>query len=169
MLMKSIKDIYKIGKGPSSSHTMGPAKAMSVFVAENPDADSYEVVLYGSLADTGRGHGTDVAVSAVANKKPVKINFDTETKALPHENTLDIFALKDDKRINSMRVLSVGGGDIKILGRDDGGVSDIYKETSFSEIAEICKKEGIRLSDFVFSREGDGIQNFLYLATRYMK
>jgi len=167
--MKSIKDIYKIGKGPSSSHTMGPAKAMSVFVAENPDADSYEVVLYGSLADTGRGHGTDVAVSAVANKKPVKINFDTETKSLPHENTLDIFALKDGKRINSMRVLSVGGGDIKILGRDDGEVSDIYKETSFSEIAEICKKEGIRLSDFVFSREGDGIQNFLYDVWENMK
>ena len=63
--MKSIKDIYKIGKGPSSSHTMGPAKAMSIFVSENDTCDSFEVILYGSLADTGRGHGTDVAITSV--------------------------------------------------------------------------------------------------------
>ena len=51
--MKSIKDVYKIGKGPSSSHTMGPARAMEIFVSENSDADAYRVVLFGSLADTG--------------------------------------------------------------------------------------------------------------------
>ena len=64
--MKSIKDIYKIGKGPSSSHTMGPAAAMEIFVRENPDVDHYEVTLFGSLADTGEGHGTDKAITAVA-------------------------------------------------------------------------------------------------------
>ena len=56
MSMKSIKDIYKIGKGPSSSHTMGPAKAMSIYVSEHTQAESYKVVLFGSLADTGEGH-----------------------------------------------------------------------------------------------------------------
>ena len=167
--MKSIRDIYKIGKGPSSSHTMGPAKAMTVFVSENQDADSYEVILYGSLADTGRGHGTDVAITAVAEDKSVKTVFDKETKDIPHENTMDIFAVKSGKRVNSMRVLSVGGGDIKILGREDSGVSDKYPESSFSEIAEKCKREGIRLSEFVFMREGDGIREFLYDVWENMK
>ncbi|MBQ7356844.1 MAG: serine dehydratase, partial [Clostridia bacterium] len=57
--MKSIRDVYKTGKGPSSSHTMGPAAAMSIYVSRYPDADGYCVELFGSLADTGRGHGTD--------------------------------------------------------------------------------------------------------------
>ena len=57
--MKSIKEIYRIGKGPSSSHTMGPEKAARIFKEENPEADFFEVILYGSLASTGRGHGTD--------------------------------------------------------------------------------------------------------------
>ena len=140
-----------------------------IFISENGDADRYEVILYGSLADTGRGHGTDVAITAIAQDKPVKIVFDTETKDIPHENTMDIFAIKGEKRVNTMRVLSVGGGDIKILGREDFGVSDIYPESSFSEIAEKCKGEGIRLSDFVFNREGEGIQSFLYDVWENMK
>jgi len=167
--MKSIRDIYKIGKGPSSSHTMGPAKAMSIFVSENPNAQGYEVVLYGSLADTGRGHGTDVAISAVAKDKPVNIVFDTENRDIPHENTMDIFAICHGKRVSSMRVLSVGGGDIKICGRDDAEMSDIYPESSFSEISEFCKGQVIRLSDFVFMREGEGIQEFLYDVWETMK
>ena len=67
-MMKSIRDIYKIGKGPSSSHTMGPAKAMSIYVREHPEAESYRVVLFGSLADTGEGHGTDKAIDSVTDK-----------------------------------------------------------------------------------------------------
>ena len=82
--MKSIKDIYKIGKGPSSSHTMGPAKAMSIYVSENPDVDSYEVILYGSLADTGKGHGTDKAICSLTDK-PVDIVFNVTDRDLPHE------------------------------------------------------------------------------------
>ena len=73
--MKSIKDIYKTGKGPSSSHTMGPAKAMGIFVSENPDADSYKVILYGSLSDTGKGHGTDKAIESMTRGKPCEIVF----------------------------------------------------------------------------------------------
>ena len=72
--MKSIKDIYKIGKGPSSSHTMGPAKAMGIFVSENSDADSFEVTLFGSLADTGEGHGTSKAIEMMT-EKPVAITL----------------------------------------------------------------------------------------------
>lgn len=159
--MKSIRDIYKIGKGPSSSHTMGPAKAMGIFVSENPEADSYEVILYGSLSDTGRGHGTDVAIKSMCGEKPIRIIFNSENRNLPHENTMEIYAIRGGVRGEPMRVLSVGGGDIKILGREDCGVSDVYPETTFTEISELCKKEGIRLSDYVVMREGEEIYSFL--------
>lgn len=166
--MKSIRDIYKIGKGPSSSHTMGPAKAMNKFVAENSDAECFEVILYGSLSDTGRGHGTDKALVSVTDK-PVKIIFDSETTGLPHENTMDIFAIKDAKKVNSMRVMSIGGGDIKIEGRPSSHLDEIYPENSFEEIAKLCKSMGIRLSDYVFMREGEGLSTFLYTVWETME
>ena len=167
--MKSIRDIYKIGKGPSSSHTMGPAKAMSIFLSENPDADAYEVVLFGSLADTGKGHGTDKAIESLTDK-PVNIIFNTTDRDLPHENTLDLYAIKNGKRSDEpMRVMSVGGGDIEILGRDSLTADNIYPEQTFSEIAALCKHEGIRLSDYVVMREGEGIYDFLYSVWDVMK
>ncbi|MBO5206277.1 MAG: L-serine ammonia-lyase, iron-sulfur-dependent, subunit alpha [Clostridia bacterium] len=166
--MKSIRDIYKIGKGPSSSHTMGPAKAMSIYASEHPDADSYYVILYGSLADTGEGHGTDKAIVSVAGK-PVKIEFNRTERELPHENTMDIFSVKGESRLDKMRVMSVGGGDIKIEGREDDGARDVYAETTFEEIATLCKKEGVRLSQYVEEREGKEIYSFLYEVWETMK
>ena len=162
--MKSIKDVYKIGKGPSSSHTMGPSFAMETFVKENADADSYVVVLYGSLADTGKGHGTDHAIKLVAGDKPCEIIFNTVNRDLPHENTMDIYAVREGVRDEQpMRVMSIGGGDIRIEGRQmHDGAKDIYPESSFTEIAEYCKKHGMRLSEYVVMREGKDIYNFLY-------
>ena len=167
--MKSIKDIYKIGKGPSSSHTMGPAKAMSIFVSEHPEADAFEVVLFGSLADTGEGHGTDKALISVTNK-PVKIVFNTEDKNLPHENTMDIYSVVDGKRCEKpMRVMSVGGGDIRIEDRVESALCEIYPENSFAEISAFCKAQGIRLSDYVYLREGEEIEGFLYTVWETME
>ena len=60
--MKSIKELYRIGTGPSGSHTMGPRKAAEMFVTRHPDAAKFKVTLYGSLAATGKGHMTDVAI-----------------------------------------------------------------------------------------------------------
>jgi L-serine dehydratase len=159
--MKSIRDIYKIGTGPSSSHTMGPAKAMGIFVSENPDADSYEVTLYGSLSDTGKGHGTDVAIEHICGETPVKIIFNSTDRDLPHENTMDMRAVRDGRVTGEMRVMSIGGGDIVIVGREGEGVENIYPETTFAEISTLCKKEGIRLSDYVIMREGEEIYSFL--------
>ena len=168
--MKSIKDIYKIGKGPSSSHTMGPAKAMEIFALENPDADSFIVTLYGSLADTGLGHGTDHAIELSAGGRPVSIEFNRVDRDIPHENTMDIYSVKNGvKSENPMRVLSVGGGDIKILGRETYESEYIYSERSFREIAEYCKSEGIRLSEYVVRREGEKIYDFLYTVWDTMK
>ena len=162
--MKSIKDVYKIGKGPSSSHTMGPARAMEIFVSENSDAEAYRVVLFGSLADTGKGHGTDHAIKMVAGEKPCEIVFNSTDRELPHENTMDIYAIRDGKLDEKpMRVMSIGGGDIRIEGRDVGaGAPDVYPESTFSEISEICKKQGIRISEYVYMREGRDIENFLF-------
>ena len=167
-MMKSIRDIYKIGKGPSSSHTMGPAKAMGIYVSEHPEAESYKVILYGSLADTGEGHGTDKAIDA-ATEKTVEIIFNTTDRELPHENTMDIFSVVGGKEQSRMRVMSVGGGDIEIEGREGEGATLVYPETTFAEISEFCKKEGIRLSDYVLLREGEGIREFLYTVWTTMK
>ena len=166
--MKSIRDIYKIGKGPSSSHTMGPAKAMSTYVLEHPEADSYKVVLFGSLADTGKGHGTDKAIEMTTDK-PVEIEFNLTDRELPHENTLDIYSVKNGSPTDKMRVMSVGGGDIVIEGREDEGVSNVYPESSFTAIAEYCKANELRLSDYVFLKEGEGIREFLLEVWGVMK
>jgi L-serine dehydratase len=166
--MKSIRDIYKIGKGPSSSHTMGPAKAMNIYVSEHPEAEAFHVVLFGSLADTGRGHGTDKAIEMESNK-PVTIEFNVTDRDLPHENTMDIYSIVGGERCDKMRVMSVGGGDIRIEGKGDPTFSDVYPEKTFDAISAYCKKEGIRLSDFVYLREGEEIIPFLYDVWTVMK
>ena len=166
--MKSIKDIYKIGKGPSSSHTMGPAKAMSIYVSEHPEAESYKVVLFGSLADTGEGHGTDKAIR-MSTDKEVEIILNTADRELPHENTMDIYSIIGGEPCAKMRVMSVGGGDIEIEGREGEGVSHVYPQSSFTAIAEFCKANEMRLSDYVFLREGEEIREFLFEVWRVMQ
>lgn len=161
--MKSIKEVFKIGRGPSSSHTMGPEKAVKLFKAEHPFAASYRVILYGSLAETGKGHSTDRAV--IEGFEPVKCEIEwnrDHTIRLPHENTMDIFAYDESGNETAReRVMSVGGGDIVIEGRKADSSDEIYAESTFSEIAEHCLDHNIRLSDYVFEHEGDGIRAFL--------
>ena len=166
--MKSIRDIYKIGKGPSSSHTMGPAKAMSIYVSEHPEAESYRVVLFGSLADTGEGHGTDKAIDSVTDKA-VEIIFNLTDRDLPYENTMDIYSVIGGEPTAKMRVMSVGGGDIEIEGREGEGASNVYDKSSFTDISTYCKNEGIRLSDYVFAMEGEGIREFLFTVWQTMR
>ena len=98
--MKSLRHLYKIGNGPSSSHTMGPEYASHYFLGVAPDADSYKVILYGSLALTGKGHLTDVSVKDVFGERNVEIVFNTEEKDLPHENTMDFIAYKNGEIVD---------------------------------------------------------------------
>ena len=114
--MKSIREIYKIGKGPSSSHTMGPERAAKLFKEKNPDADAFKVILYGSLSATGVGHGTDRVLREVLSPMPTEIIFSTEILHGAHPNTMDFFAMKNGAECCSMRVESIGGGDIRIPG-----------------------------------------------------
>ncbi len=166
--MISIKEIYKTGKGPSSSHTMGPEKACKIFKKENPNADEFKAVLYGSLAKTGKGHRTDGVITEVFQPIKCKVIFDTVNTDIPHENTLDLFAYENGKRIATIRVLSVGGGDIKIIGRPDSVPKDVYQHSNFNEIAEYCKRNNIRLSDYVEKYEGADIYDFLRKVWRTM-
>ena len=117
--MKSIREIYKIGKGPSSSHTMGPEKAAKLIRAEYPEADAFRIILYGSLSKTGEGHGTDRVIRDTLAPAPAEIVFNYDDSIeLPHPNTLDLFALKNGEQIGSMRVMSIGGGDIRVDGNE---------------------------------------------------
>ena len=63
--MKSLRELFRIGQGPSSSHTMGPRAAAEKYLASHPDATQFKVTLYGSLAATGKGHLTDWAIEQV--------------------------------------------------------------------------------------------------------
>ena len=161
--MKSLMELYKIGNGPSSSHTMGPQRAAKLFMAENPGADHYKVVLYGSLAKTGRGHMTDMAIRKAFSPVSVEIEFCLRQDfGLPHQNTLDLFAYIGDTQISKIRVMSIGGGDIIIEGRADFGSPEIYAENTFLEVSKVCKESHIRLSDYVEKNEGKIIWDYLY-------
>lgn len=169
--MKSIREVYKTGRGPSSSHTMGPQKAAMIFRAKYPDAASYRCVLYGSLAETGKGHRTDTAVTETFAPLPCEVIFNPDRSIpLPHDNTLDLYALDTDgAEIGRMRIMSVGGGDIEVEGEPGYDLPEVYPEAGFTEIAESCLRRNIRLSDYVFEREGDGIRDFLFDVWNTMK
>ena len=169
--MKSLKELYKIGKGPSSSHTMGPDRAARLFLSEHPEATRFRVVLYGSLSRTGKGHMTDVAVLEALGRERTEVVFDhaTPEAELPHPNTMDLFAYRDNAETGHMRVLSVGGGAISILGRPDTEAPEIYPENSFTEIAQLCKSHRLRISDYVAMREGEEIWDYLHECWRVMK
>ena len=160
--MKSIRDLYKIGKGPSSSHTMGPARAAEIFKSENPDAERYEVVLYGSLAKTGIGHGTDRVLRDVFAPKDVQIVFaEHDPDDLKHPNTLDLSAFTGAEKTASIRVESIGGGDIVVEGRPGLEPPEVYPENSFAEIAQFCAWRQVSLPQYVEMNEGPEIWDFL--------
>ena len=168
--MKSIREIYKIGKGPSSSHTMGPERAATHFKAEYPQADAYRVILYGSLSKTGVGHGTDRVIRQVLAPVETEIVFSDEALTGSHPNTMDLFAFKDGQQIGSLRIESIGGGDIRVPGESLLDTPEVYPENSFAEIADFCKWRYIeKLSDYVELNEGEEIWDFLMGVWQVMK
>ena len=169
--MKSIRDIYKIGKGPSSSHTMGPERAARLFRSEHPEAEAFRVILYGSLSKTGVGHGTDRVLRQVLSPLPTEIIFSDEVLPDSHPNTMDFIALRGGEESGFLRVESVGGGDIRIPGRKEKEeAEEVYIEHSFAEIADFCKWRYIQtLSDYVELNEGPEIWDFLMDVWQVMK
>ena len=167
--MKSLRHLYKIGNGPSSSHTMGPEYASHYFLSLAPDAESYKVILYGSLALTGKGHLTDISIKEAFGDRTVEIVFNTEEKDLPHENTMDFIAYKNAEVVAQRRVMSIGGGDIRVEGEKSIEPPEIYSETCFKEIEDYCLSRNIRLCDYVYEREDDNIKEYLAEVWQVMK
>ncbi len=157
--MKSLRELYKIGVGPSSSHTMGPEKAALRMKALYPQALGFRVTLYGSLALTGRGHGTDAVLSRVFGEH-TEIRMEREAHDLPHPNTMDITVSFPHGEEVTRRIYSVGGGAIRFEGEAEYDPPEIYPENSFAEIRRFCEGEDLCISDYVFLREPD-IRDYL--------
>ncbi len=161
--MQSLRELYKIGRGPSSSHTIGPERAVKLMKERYPAAEKFKVTLYGSLAMTGKGHGTDEVIMKTSAPVPCEVVFDTDSPCDVHPNTLDIEVTEGGKTVARQRIYSVGGGTIALEGEKDGQApADIYPLTNFTDIAEYCNRKDIRLWQYVEECEGKEI--FLYLA-----
>lgn len=158
--MKSLRELFKIGRGPSSSHTIGPEKACEMFSKRFPEADAFKVILYGSLSKTGRGHGTDYVIEKTL-PKPVKVIFDNKTVKLKHPNTMELFAFNGEEQIGFWRVYSIGGGTIEIEGEKKFEPKDVYPHNSFEEIRTYLNNEGLTLPEYVVRFEGEGIREYL--------
>lgn len=153
--MYSIKELFKIGNGPSSSHTIGPRAASKEFLKRYSNIiDSVRVVLYGSLALTGRGHLTDYIIEKTLLPFPCVIEFNLD-KEEQHPNTLEFIGLKDEMTVCSMKVYSVGGGAIKIENEEALESKKIYTLNKFEDIASYCKDNSLSLSQYVDLVEKD--------------
>ena len=167
--MQSLKKLYKIGIGPSSSHTMGPQYAAEYVNEKYPDAAFVKVILYGSLALTGEGHGTHTALSSTLKAKN-EIVFNTELQDLPHPNTLDFIIYdNDNNEIDKVRAMSIGGGEIRIEGQPSVTAPEVYPQKNFEEIKDYCLMNHLKLSDYVAKYEGEEIFPFLKSIWERMK
>lgn len=167
--MESLKELYKIGRGPSSSHTIGPEKACMFFKKKNPNADKFKVILYGSLAKTGKGHGSDVVVRKTFAPKECEVEFNYLETKIPHPNTMDIFAITNGKITDETRVLSVGGGSIAFENKPLEVKAKPYKISHFSAICEYCKEKQIRLWEFVMENEDTHFYDYMKKVWETMK
>lgn len=166
--MKSIKGIYRIGCGPSSSHTMAPRRAAQQFLQETPDALSYRVTLYGSLAATGRGHLTDAAITDVLSKAaPTTIEWRPKEVLPQHPNGMKFEALGEKGAVlKSWTTFSIGGGALSDDVEDDGVT---YDKTTMRDILDWCKLKGYSFWEYVEQREGEQIWNYLAEVWRVMQ
>lgn len=167
--MQSIREIYKIGYGPSSSHTIGPVRAAEFFAKKNPKIKTFRVSLYGSLAATGKGHHTDIALEKSLSPNTVEIVW-IPNKELPlHPNGMLFEAMDDESKIvDSWTVYSIGGGDL----RDKTGILNdqvVYKHKTLADILEYCNNNGKTFWEYVEDCEGPEIWDFLKEVWEIMK
>ena len=169
--MKSLKELYRIGIGPSSSHTMGPRKAAEIFLAKHPEAKSFEVTLYGSLAATGKGHMTDVAIlDTLEPHAPTKIIWQPHFFLPFHPNGM-MFKSKDkhDKVTDEWTVYSVGGGALAEEGVSTTETPDIYDMSKMTEILAWCERTGRSYWEYVQLCEDPDIWDYLHEVWKTMQ
>ena len=169
--MKTLKELYRIGIGPSSSHTMGPRNAAEQFLARTPEAKTYEVTLYGSLAATGKGHMTDVAIlETLEPHAPTKIIWQPHFFLPFHPNGMTFKAKdKNGKVYNEWTVYSVGGGALAEEGISTNVSPDIYDMTKMSEILGWCERTGRSYWEYVQLCEESDIWDYLHEVWRTMQ
>ena len=160
--MESLKELYKIGVGPSSSHTLGPKKAAAYIINKYPDLESVEVYLYGSLALTGKGHLTDYIIQQEFKKIPCNIHFISDS--LPyHPNGMKFEVYKKGIKMAEHYIYSVGGGKIEVEGEKLPDARNVYPHNTMTEILEYIEKEHISLWDYILRFEDDDIVDYLRL------
>jgi L-serine dehydratase len=164
--MLSIRSLYQIGYGPSSSHTMGPAKAAKIIKSQYSDLDYFEITLFNSLALTGKGHLTEEAIKE--SLFPSEVTFSTSIDLSRHPNTLIINGYKEKELIVTKEVKSVGGGRILFVGEEDLE-KEIYPHKTFKEIKRYIKDHQMTLHDYVYMIEGEGFKEFLLEIWEAMK
>ena len=167
--MESIKEIFKIGHGPSSSHTMGPHKAATIFKKENCEADRFEVVLYGSLAATGKGHLTDKAILDVLGNEKTKIVWEPKVFLKKHPNAMKFISYSNDNTmLEEKTYYSVGGG--KIVDENTTVEENhIYKLSLMTDILEWCRNNGKSIWDLVDEMEEKDIWDYLFEVWKTMQ
>jgi L-serine dehydratase len=161
--MQSIREIFKIGYGPSSSHTIGPVRAADFFIKRNPNIHNFRVTLFGSLSLTGKGHNTDRALKKAFMPNDIEIVWNDEVELPLHPNGMLFEALGNDGTgiKDTWEVYSIGGGDL----RDSTGIinsAKIYPHSNMHDILAWCKNEGKSLWEYVEDNEGEDIWPFLH-------
>ncbi|MGN1183307.1 MAG: L-serine ammonia-lyase, iron-sulfur-dependent, subunit alpha [Faecalibacillus sp.] len=158
--MESIRQLFKIGFGPSSSHTMGPQIASSKIKELYKDANRYEVDLYGSLALTGKGHLTDYIIRQTLGEDTV-IHFKSDS--LPyHPNGMKFYIYKNDVLLDSITAYSVGGGEVEFEGSVIEKAKQVYPHRNLKEIIRYIEDNGISFYDYVLSFEDDDFKSYLF-------
>ncbi|MCI9292895.1 MAG: L-serine ammonia-lyase [Erysipelotrichaceae bacterium] len=147
--MKSLKELFRIGPGPSSSHTLGPQRAARMFQKETRFATRYEAVLFGSLALTGKGHQSDTIIKAVFSPIPCDVHFQIG-EDLKHPNTMKLTAFdKENQVLDTWTIYSIGGGAIEIEGKVLKEGKEVYPHHTFKEIIQYCKEHNLHLYEYV--------------------
>lgn len=166
--MESIRELFRIGYGPSSSHTMAPRHAAEQFRQANPQAAAFRVTLYGSLAATGKGHLTDKAIQDALSPLPVEFIWKPETELPRHPNAMCFCALDEQGRtLTDWVVYSTGGG--ALLSEDKTATHPpVYNLHSMHEILEYCTHHGKSFWEYVEEREGAEIWDYLAEVKRVM-
>ncbi len=171
--MKSIKELYRIGTGPSSSHTMGPRKAAGIYLERHKDAAAFRVTLYGSLAATGKGHMTNIAITETLQPvAPVEIIWEPKTFLPFHPNGMRFVAITPDgHEIDPWTVFSIGGGALAEEKDGSGSINtpDVYEMNRMSDIMQWCERTGKSYWEYVKECEESDIWDYLAEVWRVMK
>ncbi len=168
--MLSIKQLLKVGYGPSSSHTVGPGRAAEQFYKMHPNATRFKVTLYGSLALTGIGHGTEDVIRKMFGTANVEVAYEPDTELPRHPNGMFLEAFNhENKQLDNWTVYSVGGGDLW----DDKEIftqeKHIYPFSTMDEILKWCQTEGRTFWEYVEIHEGPEIWDYLGYVWKVMK